>query len=236
MKEVDKFNISTLQKKVEYIAYSSGKDCKTIFHDLLRYIIFNFSIEKLQPENWRYTQEQNKEFYSAMLIWLQVMNSQLAKREWYDPWGDLFMALTPKGGSRGQFFTPSGICDLMADVCDVQKEPTTPCGAFGKRVTVNDCACGSGRNLLAAHAKFLKAENPRKPYLIGEDIDMECCMMTAINMMSHGCFGEVICHDTLADPKGLRFGFLVNETMYPFPSPVPSLRIKTEPQWFVSLR
>ena len=163
------------------------------------------------------------------------MDEELKHKEWYDPWGDLFMELTPKGGLKGQFFTPGNICDLMADICDPSDtEPNTLCNAFGKRVTVNDCACGSGRNLLAAHAKFVKA-NARKPYLVAEDIDLDCCQMTAINMMAHGCFGEVICHNTLTEPKGLRVGFIINEGMYPLPG-LPTIRVKMEPECFVSLR
>lgn len=229
-------DITSLQKAVEQFAHSSGKDCKTVLHDLLRFIVGTFNPQPEPDPTWHYTKEQNAEFHKMMLVWLSVMDEQLKHHEWYDPWGDLFMALTPKGGMRGQFFTPVDICNLMADIGDpVGKEATTVCGAFGKRVTVSDCACGSGRNLLAAHAKFIKA-GVRKPYLIGEDIDWQCCLMTAVNLMSHGCFGEVICHNTLTDPKRLVIGYLINESMYPIPTPVPSIRCKREPEWFVSLR
>lgn len=229
-------DISTLQKAIERFAYHSGKDNRTILRDLLRYIIGNFNTEQKPDYTWRYTKEQNATFHQLMLTWLNVMDEQLKHREWYDPWGDLFMALTPKGGYRGQFFTPMNICNLMADITDPAKaEPTTPCGAFGKRVLVNDCACGSGRNLLAAHAKFIH-EGARKPYLVAEDVDIDCCMMTAVNFLSHGCFGEVICHNTLTEPKGILVGFLVNESMYPIPTPFPSVRIKRQPEYFVSLR
>lgn len=204
--------------------------------DLLKYIICYFNVEPEPDNSWRYTKEQNVEFFKMMRQWLAVMKKALETREWYDPWGDLFMALTPKGGSRGQFFTPTDICDLMAEISDpANTEPTHVCGGFGKRVTVSDCACGSGRNLLAAHAKFIKAK-ARKPYLVGEDIDLDCCRMTAVNMMAHGCFGEVICHNTLTQPNKLIVGYLVNEAMYPIPTPVPSLRVKREPQWFFSMR
>ena len=229
-------DISALQKAIEQFAYSNGKDTKQVMSDLLKFIIGNFNPQPEPIQHWNYTKEQNKEFHNMMLLWLQVMQSALETREWYDPWGDLFMALTPKGGARGQFFTPTDICDMMADICDpATAEPTRVCGAFGKRVTVSDCACGSGRNLLAAHAKFIEAK-ARKPYLVAEDIDLDCCRMTAVNMMAHGCFGEVICHNTLTQPKQLVVGYLINESMYPIPCPLPSIRIKREPEWFVSLR
>lgn len=47
--------------------------------------------------------------------------------------------------------------------------------------------------------------------------------MSAVNMMTHGCFGEVICHDALCEPNKVRYGYIVNETMYPFFQPVPSI-------------
>lgn len=229
-------DISSLQKAIEQFAYSNGKDCKSVVHDLLKYIVGMFNPQPEPDPQWRYTKEQNVEFYNMMVVWVQVMDEALKTREWYDPWGNLFMSLTPKGGYRGQFFTPTEICDLMADIADpASAVPNTVCGAFGKRVLVGDCACGSGRNLLAAHAKFINAK-VRKPYLVGEDIDYDCCLMTAVNMMAHGCFGEVICHDTLTQPKKLVVGYIINESMNPITCPVPSVRIKREPEWFVSLR
>ena len=229
-------DISTLQKAIEQFAYSSGKDCRRVLHDLLRFILGTFNLQPEPDPTWRYTKEQNAEFQNMMLIWLSVMDEALKTRQWYDAWGDLFMAMTPNGGYRGQFFTPTGICDLMADISNpADAEPKTVCGAFGKRVTVNDCSAGSGRNLLAAHSKFIEA-GARKPYLVAEDIDIDCCMMCAVNMMAHGCFGEVICHNTLTEPKGVFVGYLINESMYPIPTPFPSIRIKHEPEWFVSLR
>lgn len=229
-------DISTLQKAIEQFAYSNGKDVRRVFHDLLRYIVGYFNIEPKPDPTWRYTKEQNKEFFKMMCIWLEVMDAALKTRDWYDPWGDLFMAMTPHGGYRGQFFTPTEICDLMADISDpANAEPTKVCGGYGKRVTVNDCAAGSGRNLLAAHAKFISA-GARKPYLIAEDIDFDCCLMAAVNLMSHGCYGEVICHNTLTEREGVLVGYLINETMCPMPTHIPSIRIKNEPEWFVSLR
>jgi len=221
---------------IQELSHETGKDVKQIMFDLLMFIIVNFNPEVKPDPTWRYTKEQNKKFHDMMVQWLKVMDEELKHKEWYDPWGDLFMALTPKGGMKGQFFTPDNICDMMADICNpATAEPKTLCGAFGWRVTVNDPTCGSGRNLLAAHAKFIK-EKVRQPFLVAEDIDLTCCLMTAVNMMSHGCFGEVICHNTLTDPKGIRIGFLINEGMYPLTPGIPTIRIRKEPEWFVSLR
>lgn len=105
---------------------------------------------------------------------------------------------------------------------------------FGNRVTIGDCACGSGRLLLAAASK-LERMGAEKPYLIGEDIDAMCCKQTAINMMIHGCYGEVICHDTLCEPGEARFGYIVNEGLYPFPG-IPTIRRFTNSNVFIGCR
>lgn len=49
---------------------------------------------------------------------------------------------------------------------------------------MGDPTCGSGRLLLAYHAR-----NPGN-YLIGEDINRTCCLMTVCNMLIHGCVGK----------------------------------------------
>jgi len=228
--------MNELIRLINQFAYRNGKDSKQVLSDLLKYIVGYFSVEPKKDDTWRYTQEQNKEFYRMMQQYLRLMNGELAHREWYDAWGDLFMSLTAKGGSRGQFFTPADLCILMADSnIDTNTEPKCLCGAFGRRVTVSDPAAGSGRNLLASHAVFVR-NGKRHPYLIAEDIDIDCCRMSAINLMVHGCFGEVVCHDTLKDPKGILVGYIINEGMYPISPGLPTIRERCEPEYFYSLR
>lgn len=221
---------------MESFARQTGKDTKQVMNDLLSYIIGFFDPEGNPVPGWRYGKEQNAQFHSMMMAYFEGMKEELKRHEWYDAWGDLFMELTPKGGARGQFFTPTDICDMMVEtIVDTDAEPKTACGAFGKRVLIGDPAAGSSRNLLSAHARFIR-DGKRKPYLVAEDIDLMCCKMSAVNMMVHGCFGEVVCHNTLSDPKGLLVGYLINEGMYPLPSGIPTIRMKNEPAWFLSLR
>jgi hypothetical protein len=60
--------------------------------------------------------------------------------------------------------------------------------------------------------------------------------MAAINMAFHGCFGEAVVHDTLTEPGEVRLGYIINETMYPFPTDVPSIRKETNPLKFTATR
>lgn len=111
--------------------------------------------------------------------------------------GDLFQGGITYG-EAGQFMTPESICELMArmtiDEADV---------ASGERKTVGDCCCGSGRMLLAAA--------DLKPHweFIGQDVDLRCVRMTAINLALRNLYGYVIWGNSLGNTKRLiyRTGF-----------------------------
>ena len=45
-----------------------------------------------------------------------------------------------------------------------------------------------------------------------------------------------ICHDSLAEPDKVRLGYIVNESMWPFPTNVPSIRKEMDPMRFVATR
>ncbi|UII21575.1 N-6 DNA methylase [Fulvivirga ligni] len=104
--------------------------------------------------------------------------------EWCDPLGNLYEEITSKRKSQalGQFFTPEHLCDLMVQLNYSE---------VISNARISDPACGSGRNLLAFHVAY-----PGN-YVFGEDIDLMCCKMAAINLMVHGCQGEIIHHNSL---------------------------------------
>ena len=101
--------------------------------------------------------------------------------------GDIFEgAIT--FGENGQFFTPEHICKLMAQMT-MDPEAKTVC----------DPCVGSGRNLLAA------AEvNPRAEFY-GQDVDLRCVRMTAINLALRNLYGWVIWGDSLRNERNLIF-------------------------------
>ena len=96
--------------------------------------------------------------------------------------GDFFMEHISHG-HNGQYFTPQPICDMMAMITDTS--------GVGK--TVADCACGSGRTLLAA------AKISRMNSFYGADIDRTCCLMAVINFCLNGMTGEVAWMDSLSN-------------------------------------
>lgn len=190
--------VRPLEKLITDFSYTNGLDPVNVFNDFLTYIIHGFSPGAPPLQNWKYKRLQNMKFMEMLTGWVQLMASRIKDdTSWYDPFGDLYMALVSKSAqqSQGQFFTPVHICDLMV-LCTQTEEKMT-----GQRM--GDPTCGSGRLLLAYHAR-----NPEN-YLIGEDINRTCCLMTVCNMLIHGCVGEVICHDSL-NPGNFVDGWKVN--------------------------
>lgn len=111
-----------------------------------------------------------------------------------DVLGDLFQGAVSHG-ANGQFFTPQSLCEAMARMT-IEAAEVTP-GRF------LDPCCGSGRMLLAAAAVSPSA------YLVGQDVDLRCVQITAINLALRNLYGEVIWGDTLAREQRLvyRTGF-----------------------------
>lgn len=99
-----------------------------------------------------------------------------------DVFGDFFMEHISHG-HNGQFFTPDPVCDLMARMS----------GEIHRGDRVLDCACGSGRILMAA------ARINRFAYFYGADIDRNCCMMALINFCLNAMVGEVAWMNSLSN-------------------------------------
>lgn len=132
--------------------------------------------------------------------WTQIMNDQLKHREWYDLLGEVYMNYlsgTMKKHWTGQYFTPMHMCDMMAQIAD-------PGEVVGERIM--DCACGSGRMLLAAHILHLGN------YCYAQDLDRVCCLMTVCNFIIHGVKGEVVWGDCL-NQVDYRGGWKTNELL-----------------------
>lgn len=195
--------VRELEKQINDFTYRNGLDVKTVFQDLLRYIVHGFSLPDTPPlSDWRYNKEQTKVFYDMFATWIQIMSQQIKRHGWYDAFGDLFMALTSQSGQqqKGQFFTPAHITDLMSKITMGKQE------SDAKILSVCDPTAGSGRTLLAA-----KADRPQS-YLVAWDIDYTCCLMCVCNFLINGCVGEVVCIDSLR-MNNFRGAWIVNEAL-----------------------
>ena len=101
--------------------------------------------------------------------------------------GDLFQGAITYG-EKGQFLTPEPICQMMATM-NIPPEKTDLDG----RRTVNDPCCGSGRMLLAS------AEIQPNWHFVGQDVDLRCVRMTAINLALRNHYGHVVHGNSLSN-------------------------------------
>lgn len=207
-----------LEKLISDFTYRNGYNVKTVFDDFLRYIIHGFSPGAPPLTSWRYKKEQNEVFWQMLQEWIIIMDRQVKRKDWYDPFGDLYMALTSRSHqqAKGQFFTPVDICELMVHMLYSDKK---------QGEDILDPCCGSGRLLLAFHA--LHPGN----YLVAEDIEYSCCLMTVCNFLIHGCVGEVIWHNSL-DPNHFLGGWKINETLNR--TGIPTIRTITQEEYLIS--
>ncbi|MCG8651133.1 MAG: N-6 DNA methylase [Pirellulales bacterium] len=100
-----------------------------------------------------------------------------------DVLGDVFQGAITYG-ENGQFFTPDSVCDLMAKM-------SVPTERTDEPKTICDPACGSGRQLLAV------AKHQPHWEFTGQDLDIRCTQMTAINLGLNGLKGWAVNQNTL---------------------------------------
>ena len=90
----------------------------------------------------------------------------------------------------GQYFTPSSVARLMAKITHSAPSETG-------RFKVLDPACGAGACLIAA-AKEQTFEQNGRAIFVGQDIDLTCVRMTALNLMFFNLDGIVLWGNHLA--------------------------------------
>lgn len=179
--------------------YRYRYDVSHLFIRFLEYVVVGFD-QTFSPIEKPFDKEEGQACHELFNAWIMVMNDELKSKEWYDALGELYMTYISSSGkkqSNGQFFTPMHLCDFMTKIVD-------PGEHTGESVL--DCACGSGRMLLAAHVV-----HPGN-YCCAQDLDRMCCLMTVCNFIIHGVNGEVVWGNSL-DPTDYRDGWRTNEML-----------------------
>ena len=162
---------------------------------------------------------KSKRYVGLAMQWMDDIANAMDNGDWLDAFGELYeeMYLTRgKASSHGQFFTPPDLSDMMTQLIATGQ-------TSGK---VNDCACGSGRLLVAHYMEKSKIDHSagRRFEYVAQDVDPIACKMCALNMMAHGMYGTVICQNTLTlDTPSVVYH--INEVRYPIPSPYYSIRV-----------
>jgi len=168
---------------------------------------------------------------------------QDTRDEMKDIVGDLFEGAVSYGEHQ-QYMTPMPVCQMMARLtlgdppetagveptADCQKPqdpadnpfaPTAADAMASPKKRVHDPCCGSGRMLLAA------AQINRHWEFVGQDVDLRCVRMTALNLAFRNLYGYVIWGNTLAMEQKLVYrtgfdgiGFLREVALESCPAPV----------------
>lgn len=102
--------------------------------------------------------------------------------------GGVYRAFGMNNEAFGQYFTPQNVCAMMAEMQlpeEVDPEREEP-------FRVLDPACGSGRLLVEA-AKQIKGD----AVFTGQDKDLACVKMTALNLCFFNVDGRVVYGDSL---------------------------------------
>lgn len=115
--------------------------------------------------------------------------------------GEMYMAVSMGSSHTGQFFTPYHVCELLANLANIEniKKQIESSGY----AMVNDPACGAGANLIAAANACRRAgiNYQRKMMFVGQDIDSICAYMCYLQLSLLGCPGYVIIGNTLTEPE-----------------------------------
>jgi type I restriction enzyme M protein len=100
---------------------------------------------------------------------------------------------TESGKSKGQFYTPAEVSQILSRVIGVDK-------AKNSKQAIHDPTCGSGSLLLKAHDEA-KGSTGFDLALYGQEMDVATAALARMNMILHDCItAEVKQGNTLANP------------------------------------
>jgi type I restriction enzyme M protein len=178
------------------LSYHQG-DYSSAFCDFVDYLTGGLLLEGDKPlalELEKKYADRYQYFGECVRELLKLYAARIEHRGWFDGLGIFYEIIKSKSKSQafGQYFTPSEICDLMAQLNSIPDSSVR---------TVMDPCAGSGRLLLAT------ANLHRHIIAYGADLDPICVKMCAINMALHMVRGEVSCMNSLS--MTWRFGYLV---------------------------
>lgn len=203
------------------VSSEKGIDHNLALDAFLDYLIDTFNVENL----FRFNMDLEKVFIDArdreplmfclLVDWFSSVTEEMTKGKGFlDFFGGIYeewFKSKHAASNLGQFYTPEQICSLMSKMT-VRSETKL----------FNDCACGSGRTMLAAYAN---CDKTKFNYFEAGDIDYTSCKMCALNFMIHGMIGKVKRQDALLYDTP-RIIYHINEVRWPVPSNLYSIRIE----------
>ncbi len=157
-----------------------------VFNDWLDLMIYAF--ERNDPpyleimRKYKNDQPEGKreiDYFAHALAHLQIE----MKKTNDDILGQVYMQWNQSNKYRGQFFTPKHVASAMASMLNPHGRILDPC-------------CGSGLMLIEA-IKVMDNETLDKAVFVGQDIDLTCVKMCALNLMFFNVDGYVVWGDSL---------------------------------------
>lgn len=183
-------------KYLEVISRKHGRG--KVFDDFLQIIVCCLSMGRKEELYFKTVKPYDKGELEQFSQAFASLVMQMDRKPLEDPFGNCFEEFLSNSRS-GQFFTPSPIADMMAQItCQVSEKKKDG------DVRVCDPCCGSGRLLLAA------AQRDRKQFFVGADISYTCCLMTIINLCLNSLNGEVLNMNSLSDECWHRWCVIVD--------------------------
>lgn len=164
-----------------------GYSAYTIFTDFLDLILYALQGDDEQYLKIVHRYPNNKPIGHREIdyfhIAFQLLQYEMRETN-NDILGELYMQWNMNNKYKGQFFTPKHIASFMAQITNPQ------------RGRILDPCCGSGVMLVEA-IKTMKQEDLDNSVFYGQDIDLTCVKMTALNLCFFNVNGYVIGGNTL---------------------------------------
>ena len=186
------------------------QDPTRIFDEFLDYAI-DINLFTLKDQNLKFDGREEA-YFDMFQEWIMITNDKLETSGvgWYDYLGEFYESVIQskfKAGNIGQFFTPSNVCEAMAEMTMMGKP---------SEGMINDCCCGSARLLLAGH------KHDPKAICIGQDLDSVSVKMAALNFYIHGVRGSVLHMNSITNE--FFGGYKVNQYLG-FGVPLPHIEL-----------
>ena len=165
-----------------------GYSSYSVFEDWLDLMLY--ALQRADPHyleivrKYKNDQPQDKreiDYFCKAFALLQIEMQKTNE----DVLGELYMEWNMSNKYRGQFFTPKHVASMMAHI-------VAPTGG-----NILDPCCGSGVMLVEA-IKTMTNEQLDNACICGQDIDLSCVKMCALNLLFFNVSGYVVWGDTLA--------------------------------------
>lgn len=180
----------SILKHLESIT-ARGYSASTVFNDWLRLMLYAFlgNDDEYLKIVARYRNDRprgEREIDHFCFALAELMKAMAETND--EILGELYMQWGISNKCAGQFFTPKHIAECMAKIV----------GNDGERVS--DPSCGSGI-MLVSQIKQMTNEQLDTATFCGQDLDLTCVMMCALNMLFFNVNAYVIWGNTLLMEK-----------------------------------